>query len=102
DVGDALWGVPLRLLVLMPEQRAEGLVLAPVAQGVLTCLELPGLDALGDDRDPAAELVDVGWRSDRRHPLAGGGRPGAGGGARRCRMAFGPSSSFGRGGGSTA
>src|SRR4030095_13934260 len=40
-------GVALLFLVLVPEQWAETLVLAPVAQGVLMRLELAGLEPLG-------------------------------------------------------
>ena len=52
-------GSPSSLLVRVPEQRAPGLVVAPVAQRVLTRLELARLDALGDRGDPVTQRVGV-------------------------------------------
>jgi hypothetical protein len=69
DLRHARRGVTALALVPVTEQRAQRLVLAPVAERVLPRLELARLDALGDGRDAAPELVDVGGRARGGHPL---------------------------------
>src|SRR5712691_2280100 len=63
--------IAVLLLVLVPEQGAQPLEVAPVAQGVLPRLELPGGDPVRNGGHPPAELVGVGRGSKRGHPLAG-------------------------------